>query len=339
MKDNKLIEKYDDNPGAYFGMLVEGFEELHTYTVEYDDDSSGTVRHRMEEIKAKSVEEARDEFWRYHTDAHYPTAVYDENDADYTDMFYESLKEQKEVTREEKIKAISSNPKARKQAKEFTDKGELPFNSIVDFVYADFFGKEESLKEDKYFIVKSFYDGPHGFYGVIEDTSVIDNNGEGKKYRFHDREELEKFASELVSKGYKNQQGYTKDALLKEDKFVSRDKMSKKDRKELDSQKRNTWGNTNPVTRVQPNKKAYDRKRDKKIVDEEFVNSPLNKDSYNKFYSLIRDLGQVFYGMKEDVGMGDFSSRKEVSTMDAKFYSEKLSKISEELKKLSMTNN
>ena len=55
---------------------------------------------------------------------------------------------------------------------------------------------------------------------------------------------------------------------LKEDKFVSRDKMSKKDRKELDNQKRNTWGNTNPVTRVQPNKKAYDRKRDKKVVDE-----------------------------------------------------------------------
>ena len=138
---------------------------------------------------------------------------------------------------------------------------------------------EESLKEDKYFIVKSFYDGPHGFYGVIEDTSVIDNNGEGKKYRFYDREELEKFARELVSKGYKNQQGYTKDVLLKEDKFVSRDKMSKKDKKELDSKKRNTWGNTNPVTRVQPNKKAYDRKRDKKELDEStFENALKAKD-------------------------------------------------------------
>lgn len=55
---------------------------------------------------------------------------------------------------------------------------------------------------------------------------------------------------------------------LKEDKFVPQDKISKKAKKELDSQKRNTWGNTNPVTRVQPNKKAYNRKRDKKIENE-----------------------------------------------------------------------
>ena len=27
MKDNKLVEKYDDNPGAYFNMLVEGLNE------------------------------------------------------------------------------------------------------------------------------------------------------------------------------------------------------------------------------------------------------------------------------------------------------------------------
>lgn len=66
---------------------------------------------------------------------------------------------------------------------------------------------------------------------------------------------------------------------LKEDKFVSRDKMSKKDKKELDNKKRNTWGNTNPVTRVQPNKKAYDRKRDKKELDEStFENALKAKD-------------------------------------------------------------
>lgn len=55
---------------------------------------------------------------------------------------------------------------------------------------------------------------------------------------------------------------------LKEDKFVPQDKMSKKAQKELNDKKRHTWGNTNPVTRVQPNKKAYDRKRDSKVVDE-----------------------------------------------------------------------
>lgn len=55
---------------------------------------------------------------------------------------------------------------------------------------------------------------------------------------------------------------------LKEDKFVPQDKMSKKAQKELNDKKRGTWGNTNPVTRVQSNKKAYDRKRDSKVVDE-----------------------------------------------------------------------
>ncbi len=55
---------------------------------------------------------------------------------------------------------------------------------------------------------------------------------------------------------------------LKEDKFVPQDKMSKKAQKELNDKKRGTWGNTSPVTRVQPNKKAYDRKRDSKVVDE-----------------------------------------------------------------------
>lgn len=66
---------------------------------------------------------------------------------------------------------------------------------------------------------------------------------------------------------------------LKEDKFVSRDKMSKKDRKELDSKKRNTWGSTNPVTKVHPNKKAYDRKRDKKeLAESTFENALKAKD-------------------------------------------------------------
>ena len=59
---------------------------------------------------------------------------------------------------------------------------------------------------------------------------------------------------------------------LKEDKFVPKDKMSKKAQKELNDKKRGTWGNTNPVTRVQPNKKAYDRKRDKKKLDEVITN-------------------------------------------------------------------
>lgn len=74
---------------------------------------------------------------------------------------------------------------------------------------------------------------------------------------------------------------FKKEESLKEDKFVPQDKISKKAQKELNDKKRGTWGNTNPVTRVQPNKKAYDRKRDKKIEDEALEESKLNESSGN----------------------------------------------------------
>jgi hypothetical protein len=61
---------------------------------------------------------------------------------------------------------------------------------------------------------------------------------------------------------------WLKQRKLKEDKFVPQDKMSKKAQKELNDKKRGAWGNTSPVTKVQPNKKAYDRKRDKKAIEE-----------------------------------------------------------------------
>lgn len=44
-------------------------------------------------------------------------------------------------------------------------------------------------------------------------------------------------------------------------KFVSKDKLSKKARREIDKAKRNTWGPLNPVTRKTENKKVYDRKK------------------------------------------------------------------------------
>ena len=77
---------------------------------------------------------------------------------------------------------------------------------------------------------------------------------------------------------------------LKEDKFVPQDKMSKKAQKELNDKKRGTWGNTNPVTRVQPNKKAYDRKRDKKVVDE---SKNLNESSDGWDESKLYDLSEI----------------------------------------------
>lgn len=45
------------------------------------------------------------------------------------------------------------------------------------------------------------------------------------------------------------------------EKFVSYDKMSKKEQKKLNAEKRRDWNGLNPVTRVVPdNKRAYKRK-------------------------------------------------------------------------------
>lgn len=50
------------------------------------------------------------------------------------------------------------------------------------------------------------------------------------------------------------------------DKFIAREKMSKKARKELDSARRAVWG-ISPVTRRAPDKKKYDRKKLSRAYD------------------------------------------------------------------------
>lgn len=44
-------------------------------------------------------------------------------------------------------------------------------------------------------------------------------------------------------------------------KFVPFEKMSKKQQRAINNEKRNTWGDINPVTRKSENKKAYNRKK------------------------------------------------------------------------------
>ena len=78
---------------------------------------------------------------------------------------------------------------------------------------------------------------------------------------------------------------------LKEDKFVPQDKMSKKAKKELNDKKRGTWGSTKPVTKVQPNKKAYDRKRDKKADLDE--SKRLNESSDGWDESKLDELSEI----------------------------------------------
>ena len=45
--------------------------------------------------------------------------------------------------------------------------------------------------------------------------------------------------------------------------FVSLEKRSKKEQKAFHASRRGSWNGVNPVTRVVPNKKAYDRNRSK----------------------------------------------------------------------------
>lgn len=48
------------------------------------------------------------------------------------------------------------------------------------------------------------------------------------------------------------------------DKFMPREKLSKKKQRELNAQRRTTWGGISPVTRTSANLKAYDRNKAKR---------------------------------------------------------------------------
>ncbi len=43
-------------------------------------------------------------------------------------------------------------------------------------------------------------------------------------------------------------------------KFIPYEKLSKKEKKRIDSQKRRNWGNMSPVTRIKESRKTYSRK-------------------------------------------------------------------------------
>lgn len=48
--------------------------------------------------------------------------------------------------------------------------------------------------------------------------------------------------------------------MARAEKFVPLEKRSKKEQKAYHAQQRGSWNGVNPVTRVVPNKKGYDRK-------------------------------------------------------------------------------
>ena len=50
------------------------------------------------------------------------------------------------------------------------------------------------------------------------------------------------------------------------EKFISKDKLSKKAQKELAKAKRGGWGLVKPITKIKPNGKLYNRRKFKQAV-------------------------------------------------------------------------
>jgi hypothetical protein len=51
-------------------------------------------------------------------------------------------------------------------------------------------------------------------------------------------------------------------------KFISYDKLSKKEKRKVDVAKRTTWGDFNPATRTPKNSRAYDRNKTKRYMED-----------------------------------------------------------------------
>ena len=218
---NKKFEYVDDNPGAYFGMLVEEFEDKDEFLKESHNNIENIV-----------------------------TSV---NKFPYSGKIV--------YMNEIRTPLSLSND----------------FNRINEFKVD--VSKCKSLDELVHILKKYF-----AYDGSPINLTVIDDNNKYTKLSFKVFEDGETKII-IFHKNYQSNESLT------EDKFVPQDKMSKKAQKELNDKKRGTWGNTNPVTRVQPNKKAYDRKRDKKADLDE--SKKLNESSDGWDESKLDELSEI----------------------------------------------
>ena len=62
------------------------------------------------------------------------------------------------------------------------------------------------------------------------------------------------------------------------EKYIPYEKLSKKEKRRLDSQRRTTWGCVNPVTRKPGNSKAYNRNK---------ARNWRREDQFREFYLLL----------------------------------------------------
>jgi len=51
------------------------------------------------------------------------------------------------------------------------------------------------------------------------------------------------------------------------DKYIPKEKLGKKARRNLDAERRSTWGAINPITRKSKNEKAYNRIKARREMD------------------------------------------------------------------------
>lgn len=54
-------------------------------------------------------------------------------------------------------------------------------------------------------------------------------------------------------------------------KYIPYEKLSKSQKREVDKKRRGTWGGINPITRHEPNPKAYNRKKTRKVEDDSLI--------------------------------------------------------------------
>lgn len=254
---SKKFEYVDDNPGSYFSMLVESIDKNNK--LEEADTLAKPIKKDFKN-RYKSYDRKKDYINKHNQEMtkKIPANASEEDVELIKDVFFK---------KEPKFdRSIGDNFKGL-ETKDYpfyvTYYQEVPFYHPEEGGYyvagvqamqsEGFDSKEEALK--------SLQDAASA-WGMEKLSST--EYGNLSKYIGDSQ-----YAVLETSKTYlSREKGDTKYESLKEDKFVPQDKMSKKAKKELNDKKRGTWGNTNPVTRVQPNKKAYNRKRDSKVVDE-----------------------------------------------------------------------
>lgn len=319
---SKKFEYVDDNPGSYFGMLVENWENLN--------EDKKNLRNWIEKKVGKQMSSMKPTKIGYkHGRPYYSVDFVDGTSDDYFIDF-----DKKEIEKCESLKEDSEYKTLAKLS-----------NGLEVISYPYGYAVSDGYVTDRFVVRDGKYIFDDGRFrlsdkdkgkilslikkGVIEE-SLKESYSKSDLYSaleymygFNKKEAndwIKKASDKMKQSVVDGWKGNAKKSALtdslKEDKFVSRDKMSKKAQKELNDKKRGTWGSTNPVTKVQPNKKAYDRKRDKKELDE--AKHFLYKENANKFREAYEYVQKIADEMLWD------SKKKEIDYEDALYYYNKL---------------